>query len=114
PPATRELPPDTAPRVVALAREWTSSAKTDSERVRELIRRLGERCRYDTSALTPRGEDPVTHLLFESRAGYCMHFATALAVMCRALGIPSRLATGYAPGSAEPGAPPLHAGAHTF
>lgn len=101
PPATtRWVPPGTDARVRELAREWTRGCATDVEKVRALFARLGERCRYDTAALTPRGADPVTHLLFESRAGYCMHFATALAVLCRIAGVPARLATGYAPGSA--------------
>ncbi|QHC68764.1 hypothetical protein GSU68_18855 (plasmid) [Rathayibacter sp. VKM Ac-2759] len=36
------------------------------------------------------------------REGYCVHFASAMAVMARELGIPSRLAIGYQPGSVVP------------
>ena len=32
------------------------------------------------------------------KSGYCIHFASAMAVMARAEGIPSRIAVGYAPG----------------
>lgn len=38
------------------------------------------------------------------REGYCVTFASAMAVMARQLGIPARLAIGYQPGSAEPSA----------
>jgi transglutaminase-like putative cysteine protease len=46
----------------------------------------------------PPGEDPVDWFLFDARAGYCEQFATAETLMLRALGIPARLATGYATG----------------
>lgn len=41
--------------------------------------------------------DPVEEFLFEKKAGNCVHFATAMIVMLRILGIPSRLACGFAP-----------------
>ncbi|MEH3033842.1 MAG: DUF3488 and transglutaminase-like domain-containing protein [Aeromicrobium erythreum] len=34
------------------------------------------------------------------KEGYCVHFSSAMAVMARELGIPARIAVGYAPGSA--------------
>jgi transglutaminase-like putative cysteine protease len=40
------------------------------------------------------GRDPVEHFL-EKREGYCTHYATALALLCRAAGIPARVATGF-------------------
>jgi transglutaminase-like putative cysteine protease len=44
----------------------------------------------------PDERDATDFFLFDSRRGYCTHFAGALAVMCRAAGIPSRVATGFA------------------
>ena len=43
----------------------------------------------------PTNYDFAVYFLTESRAGYCVHFATAAATMCRALGIPARYASGY-------------------
>ncbi|MFC8302358.1 transglutaminaseTgpA domain-containing protein [Specibacter sp. NPDC057265] len=37
----------------------------------------------------------------ERKSGYCVHFSAAMAVMARELGIPSRIAVGYAPGAAN-------------
>jgi len=34
----------------------------------------------------------------QQKSGYCVHFASAMAVMARVSGIPSRIAVGYAPG----------------
>lgn len=36
----------------------------------------------------------------QQKSGYCVHFASAMAVMARLEGIPSRIAVGYAPGHA--------------
>ncbi|WP_332662975.1 transglutaminase TgpA family protein [Aeromicrobium sp.] len=44
------------------------------------------------------GIDVIAKFL-EKKSGYCVHFSSAMAVMARTLGIPSRIAVGYAPGS---------------
>jgi hypothetical protein len=60
---------------------------------------LGQAHTYDANVgPTPRHRDPVEFFLFDSRRGYCLHFATAMAVLCRAVGVPARLAVGYSPG----------------
>jgi transglutaminase-like putative cysteine protease len=40
----------------------------------------------------------------EAKSGYCVHFASAMAIMARTLGIPSRVSIGYLPGASSPGA----------
>ena len=42
--------------------------------------------------------DPVLHFLFESKAGHCEYFASAMVLLLRTLGIPSRVVGGYAGG----------------
>ena len=48
----------------------------------------------------PNDGDLVHFFLFNERGrtGYCQYFASAMVVMARTLGLPARLATGYAPG----------------
>ena len=43
----------------------------------------------------PSGTDVVEHFLFESKEGYCMHFASAAAILGRCVGIPTRFVQGY-------------------
>lgn len=43
----------------------------------------------------PEGEDFVLYFLRESQRGYCVHFATATAMLLRTMGIPARYVTGY-------------------
>ena len=46
--------------------------------------------------------DPLADFLFERRKGHCEYFASAMAVMLRTLGIPSRLVTGFQGGAYNP------------
>lgn len=46
----------------------------------------------------PRDADGVDYFLFETRTGYSDYFASSMVVMLRSVGVPARLAAGYAPG----------------
>jgi len=50
----------------------------------------------------PEGRDAVDYFLFDLREGYCDYFASAMAVMARAIGIPARVAAGYSQGEYNP------------
>ncbi len=50
---------------------------------------------YDGSGMAVLGD------FLEAKSGYCVHFSAAMAVMAREVGIPSRIAVGYAPGAAN-------------
>lgn len=57
---------------------------------------LGGLCEYDPDTpAAPAGRDPVEYFLTESRRGYCMHFASAAALLLREMGVPARYASGY-------------------
>lgn len=65
----------------------------------------GYRFSYDTKAPVLNGIEgggvQVIAAFLESKTGYCVHFASAMAIMARTLGIPARVAVGYLPGSRE-------------
>src|SRR4029077_8295205 len=64
---------------------------------------IQEHMRYDLSVpREPAGVDAVDHFLFETRRGFCEHIASAMAVLLRADGIPTRIVTGYGPGDRNP------------
>jgi len=46
--------------------------------------------------------DRVAWFLFQGKQGYCEYYASSMVIMLRHLGIPARLAGGYAPGSLDP------------
>ncbi len=68
-----------------------------------VARVLGGLCEYDPDTpAAPEGADPVEYFLFDSRRGYCMHFASAAVLMLRELGVPARYVSGYTV-EAQPG-----------
>lgn len=98
------LPPTVSPRVLELATSIVASCETDLQRATAIEAYLLDGYTYDARlSRLPRGRDPLDYFLFESRRGYCHHFATAMAMLSRAAGVPARLATGFLPGESEPG-----------
>jgi hypothetical protein len=88
-----------ARRVADLAREVAGGEPTPGRRLAALMAYLQQHCVYTLDApATPVGEDAADYFLFHSKRGYCDLFATALALMGRAAGIPTRVVTGYAYG----------------
>ncbi len=84
-------------RVRELALQVTRGAKTPYEKAKALETFLQTQYRYSDSPpyLVGRNIDVVTFFLFEAREGACDWFASALALMCRAVGIPTRVITGF-------------------
>ncbi|MEB3330559.1 MAG: DUF3488 and transglutaminase-like domain-containing protein [Candidatus Sericytochromatia bacterium] len=96
--ALLETPPLPA-RVRRYAQEAGGPSQDPAQVLAALRDRLAADFPYDLAAPpAPPGRDTVDHFLFEGRAGFCQHFASTLAVLGRARGIPTRLVTGYAPG----------------
>ncbi len=87
------LPP-TDPRVIELARSFSSP------RAIEDFLRSTFRYSLDLPATPP--PDPIAYFLFERKEGHCEYFASAMAVMLRAKGIPSRVVTGFQGGLFNP------------
>ena len=86
-------------RVQELARSIISGATSDYEKAARLERYLLGNYGYDlTVPPLSRSGDVVESFLFERQVGYCAQFATAMAVMAQAVGLPARVATGYLPG----------------
>jgi hypothetical protein len=85
-----------------LAREVTVGAANPYEQAAALERflRFGDQFSYATTAPMPSDSetDIVDYFLFDGQVGYCQFYASAMVMMARSLGIPARMATGYAPG----------------
>ena len=58
---------------------------------------------YDESPPTPAGAPPLAHFVADGKRGYCQHFAGAMALMLRMLGVPARVAAGFTSGTYEDG-----------
>lgn len=99
------LPDDVPPVVATTAREVTADATNDYDRALALQDYFRDNFVYSETA--PVAEDydgngvGVLGTFLQEKAGYCVHFSSAMAVMARELGMPSRIAVGYAPGQAD-------------
>ncbi len=92
--SARHLRLEEASRIATLAEETTLGMDTPVGKAAAIERFL--RTRYSYTLDVPGGEDrPLDAFLFERRSGYCEHFASAMALMLRAVGVPSRLVTGF-------------------
>jgi transglutaminase-like putative cysteine protease len=54
---------------------------------------------YATDVDVLRGSDALRRFVLETKTGYCEYYATAMAVMLRATGIPARVSVGFLPGT---------------
>lgn len=96
------LPPELPSRVLALARELTATAATPYDRALALETHLRQ-FPYTLDVPAPPGNrDVVDYFLFELQRGYCDYYASAMAVLARAAGLPARLVVGYFTGQATP------------
>ncbi len=88
------LPP-LDPRIEELARSVTEGYSNPLDKARILASYLRGNFHYSLGKARAGGKDPLARFLFETREGHCEYFASALAVMLRTLGIPSRVVTGF-------------------
>jgi hypothetical protein len=96
-----ELPPLDI-RIYSLARQWagaeTPGDSTSLDRALRIQQHLRTDFKYVLDGPAKPVSDPLSDFLFVRKAGYCEYFASAMAVMLRAEGIPSRVATGFQSG----------------
>lgn len=88
------LPGGYNPRTAELVAGWRARGLDEAQLVREALERFNREFTY-TLLPPPLGRDSVDDFLFETREGYCEHFASAFTVMMRMAGIPARVVTGY-------------------
>lgn len=81
--------------VQRLAREWTQGVSGPVEIARAIERRFKTEFSYSLSNDFSDREDHLAWFLTESRTGHCEYFATAMALMLRESGVPSRVVNGY-------------------
>jgi transglutaminase-like putative cysteine protease len=101
--------PDTLPqRVRDLARKITVGATTPYEQARDIEQYLMYGYKYTLQVHTAWPNDFVDTFLFVTQKGFCHHFAGSMVVLCRCLGLPTRLASGYLRGEEDPNDPDLY------
>jgi transglutaminase-like putative cysteine protease len=93
-----QLPRALDRRIPELARRITAAAGNPFDKAVVMESYLRDNFTYTLNLTGKPGDDPLAHFLFETRAGHCEYFASAMAIMLRTLGIPSREVNGFLPG----------------
>ncbi|WP_067929984.1 transglutaminase-like domain-containing protein [Alicyclobacillus kakegawensis] len=98
-----QIPRDLPPRVAQLTRAVVHGETREYQLVERIISYLQDNYVYQTDDIPVPGPhtDYVDQFLFDTHRGYCNNFASALAVMLRTIGIPTRFVTGFASGDLD-------------
>jgi len=97
--AARKLPVSGNLKSIALARTW---ANTPEKTVKKALAYFRENNFLYTLNPPPLGKNSIDDFLFQTRKGYCGHYASAFAFLMRAANIPSRIVGGYLGGELNP------------
>ncbi|MDH4231755.1 MAG: DUF3488 and transglutaminase-like domain-containing protein [Nitrospirota bacterium] len=90
-----QLPQGTE-RIKALAENITAGTASDEQRAVMIAQYLKNNYTYSLEiSVPPVRVSPVEDFLFNTKKGYCEHYATSMVMMLRSLGIPSRIVNGY-------------------
>ncbi|HTF38963.1 MAG TPA: DUF3488 and transglutaminase-like domain-containing protein [Propionibacteriaceae bacterium] len=99
---TAGTPSDLPDSLVQLANRITADADTPAAKAAAIQAYLrGNQFTYSTEPLPGSGYEALENFLLEDRRGYCEQFASAMAMMARVIGIPSRVSVGFLPGERD-------------
>ncbi|WP_420998106.1 transglutaminaseTgpA domain-containing protein [Cupriavidus sp. 30B13] len=95
------LPPGN-PRSRALAAEWEQRYADPAQRAQAALRLFAAAPFAYTLSPAPLGHEQVDSFLFDTRRGFCEHYASSFVFLMRAAGVPARVVTGYQGGEYNP------------
>lgn len=97
-----ELPDNVTPRMRALVEDWRNQVTEGREAraddwtlVQRALAHFNRENFYYTLLPPKLGANPADEFLFETRSGFCEHYASSFALLMRIAGIPSRIVLGY-------------------
>jgi len=90
-----DLPQGLNPRTRELVEKWRHDYPDDEAFIHHVLSYFNEEEFHYALDAPLLGRNAIDEFLFETRVGYCEHYASAFAVMMRMAGIPSRIVTGY-------------------
>jgi protein-glutamine gamma-glutamyltransferase len=90
-----QLPPEITRRTRDLARQITAGLSTEYDKAEAIRRWLINNLTYTLVLAEPGSQEPVDFFLFDRKQGHCEYFASAFAVLARAVAIPTRQVNGF-------------------
>ena len=92
---TLEYPDDLNPKTIAMGKSLAQRFDRDEDVINEVLKMFREQEYYYTLQPPALENDVVDEFLFNTRRGFCEHYAGSFALLMRAAGIPARVVTGY-------------------
>lgn len=89
-------------RMQDLVADWRGSGRSDAELIDQALQHFNQQPFVYTLSPPVLGALPVDEFMFETRRGFCEHYASSFALLMRLAGIPSRVVTGYQGGEWNP------------
>jgi transglutaminase-like putative cysteine protease len=99
---SKQLPKNKHPRARALAKKWLKKNPQPEAIVQRALQYFNQEPFNYTYTPALLFDDPIDEFLFETRTGFCEHYAAAFTVLMRAAGTPARIVTGYMGGTVNP------------
>jgi transglutaminase-like putative cysteine protease len=96
------LPPNRNPRTAGLAQQLRSAHPNDMDYVRAVLDMFTQQPFFYTLTPPKLSDNSVDEFLFDTKRGFCGHYASAFVALMRAAGIPARVVTGYQGGTRNP------------
>jgi protein-glutamine gamma-glutamyltransferase len=93
------LPSDLPARVTELAKSWVGDETDPERRARRVEAALRKSYRYDLESPSGAARNPLDDFLFVSKRGHCEFYSTAMAVLLRTQGVPTRNVNGFIGGT---------------
>lgn len=93
-----QMPGTLDPRIARLAEQITASQANNYDKAAAIEHYLRANFRYTLQLPRTLNRDPLAVFLFERKQGHCEYFASAMAIMLRSIGIPSRIVNGFRTG----------------
>jgi protein-glutamine gamma-glutamyltransferase len=97
-----QLPEGQHPRTKQLAQQWLQTSSDPQQLVQRALQYFNQQNFFYTLSPPLLTGDTIDNFLFESRRGFCEHYAASFTVLMRAVGIPTRIVTGYQGGDINP------------
>jgi transglutaminase-like putative cysteine protease len=97
-----EVPAESNQRTQELAVRMRAEAGSDIAFIENVLQRFNQQEYYYTLEPPALGSNSVDRFLFDTRQGFCEHYASAFAVLMRSAGIPARVVLGYQGGEVNP------------
>ena len=95
-----QIPDDENPRSIALTKQWLG--QKPEAIVQSAMTMFRQESFVYTLSPPILGQNPIDDFLFNTRRGFCEHYASSFVYLMRAAGVPARVVTGYQGGDINP------------